>query len=508
MKEKDSIDKLNEQIRKLEKKEEIIEKNNSDTTRVFDTVDEDTDTKIFDIEDTIVDSKTAEIELLDDLLETKKTEIKEDKKVEKKVIDVPKKSKKKIIIISLIISIMIVVGILITVFLLLNNDENIDDDIKENVKLTEKQQEELLKRYGEALEEVINIQYIKNERLIEYDDAVKFVKFDDEINCLTHEIYKDGKIYLNKCSINGINVKFYYGQKQEEKISEDELLYVYVDKKNRKSSLEKPKGTTYDVYTVHCGGKYSDPEILNEYVIFFDNEYKIRMKNYKTDEVVLSNLNYQEIWPIKRLNYGYDSTYLLVKINNFWGVYNFITGEQVISPRYTNFLCSVGGSASSAKAVQSIGDNLVVAWDGNKYGVIEYTSNKNIIPFDYLMIGLSGDYIYAIEENGFSHIYDNAGKRYLENTFDNVYSIVDGKYVLVNDKDEIKIVTVTGKSIWNYGKIWNIGDYSYGIFYNNQTVFQFSNSSSNETCLEFVYDVATSKGSFKDNVCGGIGLSR
>ena len=357
-------------------------------------------------------------------------------------------------------------GVTVTCIVLLNKEED-KEIVEEDTKLSEKEKEELIKNYGEALEGVINIYYSKQGVLLEYEDAIKLVDFEDEINCEVHNIYKDGKVYLNKCSINGIKTKYTYGVEQVEIESSDEILKVYVEKVSKKVTLEEPKGSTYDTYTVHCGGKYSEPEILGDYVIYYDSEYVLHMKNYKTDEVVLKNLSYQAIWPIRVKENVYDSTYLLVKISNFWGVYNYVTGEQVISPMYTSFLPYLGGSVGDVKAVETIGNNQIVAWNGNNYGVINYMTNRTIIPFEYVAITVNGDYIWARDNAGNGHIFDFDGNRYLENSYDKVYGIVSGNNVLIQDGENIKLINIDGELKHNYGKIDNVGDYNFGIYYNN-----------------------------------------
>lgn len=517
-KEKDSIEKLDEQIKKLEKREPIKTTDKEQTTKVFEDLDK-TKTKVFDSAEIVESSDNDDVELLEDLMETKKTDIVEEKEEVKEVkeevientkVEIKKEEKKKNnknrnIIIGLIIGILLVVVVIITCLFVFNKDDNKDDEvIEENIKLTEKEKEELIKSFGEALEGVINIYYSKQGVLLEYEDALKLVEFEEEINCEIHDIYKDGKVYLDKCSINGIKNKYSYGEIQLEIESSDELLNVYVEKASKKVSLEKPTGSTYDTYTVHCGSKYSEAEIVGDYVIYYDSEYVLHMKNYKTDEVVLKNLSYQEIWPIRVSESTYDSTYLLVKISNFWGVYNYITGEQVISPMYTNFLPYLSGSVGNPKAVDTIGNNKVVAWNGNNYGVINYTTNKTVIPFDYITISLNGDYIWARDNNGNGHIFDEDGNTYLENTYDKVFGIVSGNNVLVLDKESVKLVNVSGDVKYNYGKIENMGDYNFGIYYNNQAIFQFADVTSREKCIEVIYDPSTKEGSSKQAVCGGL----
>lgn len=513
----DSIEKLDEQIRKLkERNEKPVEVKKEEASEVIENKSlEDTDTKIFDGEEVLEDDTNNDGELLEELLETKKTatieeleDIKETSEENNDIVEADKdisnkkKHNKKVLIILLVcVGVILILGLFLPS--ILESSKEKEDDIVDK-KLTEKEMEELIQQYGEALEGVISIYYSKQNVILEYNDAIKLVEFDEEINCKVHDIYKDGKVYLNKCSVNGINTKYSYGEAQKEIESTDEILKVYVEKVSNKVSLEEPKGSTYDTYTVHCGSKYSDPEIMGDYVLYYDPDYVLHMKNYKTDEKVLKDLSYQAIWPIRIKPGIYDSTYLLVKISNYWGVYNYNTSVQVISPMYTSFLPFLGGSVGDTKAVDAIGNNMIAAWDGNNYGVINYTTNRTIIPFEYASIELSGDLIWAVDKEGNGQLYDKEGNKKLENTYQKVYGVVNGNNILIKDNDNIKLIDNNGTVKYDYGKLDNINNYSFGIYYNEQAIFQFTTKESEDKCMEVVYDLNTKEGSTKSITCGGI----
>ena len=497
----DAIERIDEQINKLKSKEPVKKEEAStsnDTTKVFEV--EESDTKVFD-KDELVESKTEEVELLEDLLETKKEEVVVDKVVDSKK-EIPKKKKsKKPIVIGVITSLIVLVLCIFIPSLTSAIGDSKPVKVEGAKKFTEKQKEEIIKKYGEALESVIGVYYSKQNILLEYDDAVKLVEFDEEINCSVHEIYKNGKVYLNKCSINGIKNKYTYGEKQVDIVSEDEKLYVYVEKVSKKASLRQPSGSTYDMYTVHCGSKYSDPEIIGEYVLYYDADYNLQMKNYKSDEKILKDFTYQSVWPIKTGEKKYDSKYILVKAHGFWGVYDYVTGNQVISPMYTGFLPVVTGGAGDAKSVSTVGNNLIVAWNGNNYGVFNYVTNRSVISFDYVNIMATGNYIWAVDANGEGFLFDQDGNRLLENKYTKVYDVLFGENVLVLDTEEIKLINVSGTLKHNYGKIDNIGRYDYGVYYNDQVIFRFFNSQSEEDCFELIYDIKTKEGSTKSVKC-------
>ena len=359
---KSSIENLDEQIKKLQ---DNVYKPEKEEVEVLDDVVsssddfDDTDTKIFSGEEVIVNNDEDSNDLTEDVhSDTKVIE----NTIEEEVIS-SKKNKSKWILLILVILILLG-AMIIGGFLYFNSSRNdtVDEDVVK--ELTEEEKENLVNSYGTALENVINVYYSKQGVLLEYNDATKLIEFEDNVSCKTHEIYKDGKVYLDKCSVNGILTKYSYGQKQKEVVvSEDELLYVYVNKKNNIATLSKPKDEKqYDKYTVHCGGVYSEPILLadySEYVFYYDAEYNIQMKNYKTDQKVLSNINYKAVLPIKVSENTYDSNLLAVNINDFWGIYNLNTNEQVISPMYSGFISLSYGTIGPVNSILTVGKNLI-----------------------------------------------------------------------------------------------------------------------------------------------------
>lgn len=522
----DTIENLDEQIKKLEqsKKENDIslkEEKIEETTKVFKKL-EDTDTKIFDSEESITEllDMKDDVENADENTATqseKEENTKENKvvteenisKVQNEKVTPKKKNKKsKVIIIILIIVILIVCGIS-GVFIykyFKKDDKTVIVDEKE---LTEEERAEVVKHYGEAIEGIIGVYYSQQTVLLTYEDAVKLVEFDETIKCSTHEVYKDGKVYLNKCSVNGIKTSASYGEKQEEIESSDEILEVYVNNVSLAATLTKPKDTSkYTKYVVHCGSAYSDPVLLadySDYVFYFDSEYRVQMMNYKTDEKALPNLNYTEVFPIVTVNDAYDTDYVAVNVSGYWGIYNLMDKSQVISPMYSWFSSATILGVGMYNSISAIGNNMLVASDGKNYGIINYTTNKTIIPFEYKQLYKSGNYIWAKDYNDVGYIYDTAGNKYLTEGYDKIYGVVNGIYILVSQEENVKLIQIDGKVLYDYGKIDNIGALNYSLAYNEGPLFQFVDVSNNgDTCIEVLYDPTTKEGSYKEAVCGGM----
>ncbi len=233
---KDDIEKIDEQIQsikdtekriknKKEKNEEIIEDVISTDTKKVDTIDE---IKIDDEE------KTKELNTIENIEEPvdKKEEVLENK--ENKKISRP-------ILFSIIG--VVLVFIIIAIFLLIpsgNNKKSVKTN--KNKVLSKGEQKQAIKGYGDALKGIIAVYYENQNVLLKYDDATKLVNYKYKVECRVHEVYEDGKLYLNKCSINGKKTSFSYGKKQEKeeaKISED-AIKVYVSKKTKKAVLKEP----------------------------------------------------------------------------------------------------------------------------------------------------------------------------------------------------------------------------------------------------------------------------
>ncbi len=476
----DVMENLDNQIEKL-RDNNNSEKEEKTTTKIFKGNIANTDTKVFDSSNMSVDKE-----------ETQKVDVEPPKS----------KNKNKYKLLIIILSILIVAVILIAI-VLINSSKPTQKPVDDYRTLTEEERVNLIKKYGEALEDMLGVYYSKNGVLLEYEELIKLVKFDENIRCGVHEIYKDGKIYLKKCSVNGIISKYEYGVKQESIEIDSDTLKVYVEKKSQLATLETPKNEKlYDVYVVHCGEGASLPELVSaskDYVFYYDNNGYIQMINFKTDTKVLSNLDYTFVSPIKK-DGEYDTNYLAVVIENFWGIYTY-EGEQIISPSYSGII-SIGSVRTMPLIATS--NNVILVWNGKTYGAINYTNNKPVIPLDYEYIIASGSYFYAADEEGFGYLYDNVGNRYLTD-YDRIYASISGMYTLVRDDKNVKLVQLDGKMLYNYGEIENIGINHFNLAVNDIVKFQFGSLDNNSVgCIEISYNTSTKKGEVKDTLCGGI----
>ncbi len=529
MSEKDNIEKIDEQIDSLlhssdeEEETSVVEEEIGDTKKI---------NSVKDIEEIEKDSKVEEdTKRISKVEDTKQEEVedlqneekddKEDNNSNKNDLEdcKKKKSKKKIIIlVSVIVLVILLIALL---FFLLRDKKEVVEVEKEDV-LSKSEQKEILTEYGDALKGVLSVYYDKQKVLLEYDDAIKLVHSDYKVKCSEHEIYEDGMVYLNQCSIDGVKTKYSYGEKQEKKeeviISED-AIKVYVSKSNQKATLKEPKNIDdYEVYAFEIDGAYSDLTLLNEnsspYVFYADSDYYYHMINFKTGKKVLDMLPYQSILPIQ-FGEEYDSNYVAVRMNEKWGVYNLNNNERVVSHQYDSMTpilyMGISGPPSSVRCLEDgiiAVENHTSDYSSITYGLIDYRNGTSVIPMEYNRMLESGKYLWAIDAFGYGHIFDHYGKEFLADDYDDIYWIVDGKYILVQDGENTKLVSIKGKEIYDYGKL-EIGSIHYGLTYNNGAIFQFDNKDAVEgdystQCLEVIYDSSKKSGEVKTSECGGI----
>lgn len=527
--EKDSIDKINEQIDSLlnegkhtskedNSHEVIIDKkyeyDDIESTKKIDSIEE------LDVE--VEDGDTKKIDTVDDIeeIEEEKEEekVSEEKTPEENNNDNKKKDKKQMIIMISIISFFAVLCIIfILIFALPSGNKTKSTKVTKKDTLTKHEEKKIIEGYGDALKGIIGVTYEKDKKVLEYDEAVKLVKYDYKVVCDEHEIYEDGLVYLNKCSIDGKKTKYSYGEKQEKKeepkISED-AIKVYVSKKGDKATLNKPKNEDdYDVYYFEIDGKYSGLELLDsssDYVFYMDEEYNTHMINFKTGNKIFESLNYSSVLPIK-LDEVYDTNYVAVCVNNKWGIYKISTNERVVYHKYDTVTPMLYmGTSGPTSCVTTLEEGIVAVanygYSSSEYGIVDYHTGKEILSLDYKQMLKSGNYLWAVDSYGDGHIFDYHGNEYLKDKYNTIYWIVDGKYVLVKDSNDIKLVSIKGKEIYNYGNV-EVGRINYGLTYKDGALFQFDNPNKkdeNSSCLEIIYDSSEKKGEVKESYCGGI----
>ncbi len=528
---KEDIDKLDRQINQLKKTEEVKKEKNLDKEReiiidrkfVFDDIKDGDTKKIDKIEDIPEDNEVEEEPKKTRVERIEEEQAKEAEEVEKEEVEVldeepteEKESrverleeknkeklskKKKIIIICSVIGVLLL--ILILVLLGSKKEETIDVEAED--KLSPSEQKEILEDYGDALKIVVAINYEKDKKLLDYSDAIKLVDFDYKVVCSEHEIYEDGEVYLNKCSIDKQRTKYSYGKKQKKVVPETgKKVRVYVNKETKRATLkEPPYKDNYDIHEISIEGTYSELSLLSEYgsdyVYYVDSDNKVHMINFKTGLKALNPLNYTNILPIKNAGIM-DTSYVAVEINDMWGIYNLNTRERVVNHSYKIIAPRLSYGVSGPQFyIEPLELDKVAVNDGEYFGVINYKTGEVIIPVSYKTMLISGNYLWVVDDNGKGHILDLSNNEYLKDQYDEIYGIASGRYVLVNDKKDIKMVNTDGKVLYDYGKI-ELGRFISAYEYNAGVIFSFEKDEKSIGCTEVVYDPSTKKGEVKDDI--------
>ena len=158
--------------------------------------------------------------------------------------------------------------------------------------MSESEQKRIVTNFGTAVKGVLDLYKEKKNTTLKYEEAIELVYFDYDVYCEEHEIYDDGTLYLNSCSIDGKKTKASYGKKQEKKevIIPEGAIKIYVPKNSGVATFDEPKdGTEYDVYGLEIKEAYKDLEFLDaknsDYVRYAVEEgYSFigHIVNYKT----------------------------------------------------------------------------------------------------------------------------------------------------------------------------------------------------------------------------------
>ena len=517
--EKDDISKIEEQVKELSG--EGLEETTPGETKIVDDIQELEIVEEDTFEEKVEEEPVEEVpeivseETIEEEKEVVPEEIKEEPLPVEENKEKPKKKKSsKVLIISLIVGILILLCILGTAIFL--KTKKTDTSSKE---LTQGQKKQIIEEYGDALEGIISVYLEKQNLLLEYDDAILLVKYDHDVVCDEHEIYEDGQVFLDKCSIDDVGVTYSYGKKQEKPELKEGAIKVYVSKKTKEATLTEPSDVSqYDLYSFDIDGRYSNLNLISKkssWVYYYDEHYISHVMNYITREKAIPNLTYVSVSPIA---YGdeCDPKYVAVQVESSkWGVYNLETGDNVVPANYTYFPVFDSSATSLNSRVVALDDGLLVVINYStnnqsaRYGLINYRQNKTILPVSYITMKKCGDYLWAVDEYGFGHIFDHKGvEKFDSSKFDELYGAVDGKFVLVKDGKDVKLVTMEGKLIYNYGEL-TLGSSIYSLTYKNGALFQFNNpDADNEDldhkCIEISYDSSTRSGEVKSSYCGGM----
>lgn len=336
----------------------------------------------------------------------------------------------------------------------------------------------------------------------------KFGVIDNQGNIIIEPQYDDIKIPNPEKNIfvcyEGQTTKV-MNDKKEEKYTEYKnitplvLKNVSTDLRYEKSVLKYEKDGKYGLISLE-GKKITNPiyeEIdtlqykEGEFVIKKDNKYGImNMNGYLIINPEYDNIKADAYYSVET---GYKKDgYIVSKTTNEGYRYGYIDneGNKILDTKYndlnrincensTYIICAENGKYGLFNKSKNIipneyqaityieGDNLCLVQKGKKYGVITLEGSM-ILQVKYNQIDINGDYIYTINENSESKVYDKKGNEVEINQNTTISTIKE------NPEYKIYIDTSNGTTLYSIYQGENkitIGNYNYiGYLSNNNYI--------------------------------------
>ena len=191
----------------------------------------------------------------------------------------------------------------------------------------------------------------------------------------------------------------------------------------------------YDAGAHHYSGNDRPTAMLTEYggtpapFLFNFKENKKISPDYQSFRDISSNGNR-------------NTEYLIVRLDNKEGIIDTY-GNVVIPPIYS----LLGEYATNGPAIDySLKYNIITARQNGRAGVVEISTGKVLIPFNYDAATIfrdSGNVV--LEESGKWYIFDLNGRKVLESGFDHV-QLIDNLAIVVND-DKLDIIDSKGAKL-------------------------------------------------------------
>lgn len=232
-----------------------------------------------------------------------------------------KDNKKTIIIIASVISLICLI-ICVVLLILFNKKEDKEISLPEEINY-----KEILNDYGKEVTIAISAYLETNDAAPSWSLINDLINYDKhEIVCNVHNVYENGKIYLDECNIDDKNIEYSYGDKQED-IKEGKKLSIYKKEYDDYYTYTTiSEGTLELVGEITC--KTDSCEYINIYDKFIlikdDNEYYLY--DYDSGNIELGPFDMKEENVLAYQNKLYG---VLYNENNKINIYNINTGKTL-----------------------------------------------------------------------------------------------------------------------------------------------------------------------------------
>lgn len=361
----------------------------------------------------------------------KKIESREERKEQENELKNKKDKKKLIIIISCVVAALVVI---ISLILILKPNKK-EDKIEINYK-------KIINDYGKSVKDAVTNYMDDNEEAPTWSDISKDIKYKDyKVVCQTHNIYKDGNIYLAKCKVNGESTKYTYGKEQEDKETKKLTIYESNGTYNTESGRE--------VGTITCKTEVcSNTKSYDTYSIIKEDDGDY-IYNYKEDSRVFGPFKFDDelsygnrLYAVMYRESGQNNMYSLVSSKSFKNIYGALE--------------------------LGIGDELKVLY---KYG---YAILKSGGKYNFLNLR-TGNTSYSIEAKSLG-IFSEDAKSNLVNM------------VAYTSNDKVKLYNSNGKDLLDGEEFDTYEEYNGGYLFKTNTYYKVCDSSLNVKVNSRKYD--------------------
>ncbi len=429
-----------------------------------------------------------------------------------------KKSKAKIVVILLIIVLLLMGCLLLYMYFNNNRLQNIlDDKVKSEEGVLTSAKERSINEYGLRLEKADLENYIKTNSYLSITELMSIVG-ETDVKCSESEAYKDGTVYLNGCTIDGVGTHTSYGVKQEEPITEaapiveGTTVTVYETKGQYGSKLSLIKPVNMENVVTHkldidvgYNTQSSISIIDNKYLSYLDKNQLAQLYDIVKNQKAAPNEDYSGIYLYKMDESYYSYNYAAIYKNNKYYLYSLKDNKYISDVSYDTLSPYINGCGTTGPAeyLNTLKGNNIAVIKDKKYGVVDITNGKEIIPIKYTGF-LRQDKLLIARENKKGVLYSLDGKEILNNVkIDNIFAVSNNAYVFALVDDHVKLLLINGNELYDFGEY--TVDHLHIMSSSIDTITaQIAETSDSRDCITFKYDMSTGKGTSEKQMCSGI----
>ena len=289
-------------------------------------------------------------------------------------------------------------------------------------------------------------------------------------------------------------------------------VQVYYNKSTGTAYLKKPsKKSNIEVYSLEIEEGFKNLSLLDAETsdyLYYVLDNRLYLVDFKTGEEVLEDKDLALI----RNNDKYDTRYIGISTKDnsiyLWGIYDILKKETVIEPQYIISDLHFANKEQEIDnyIIQSLNNHTLITYqlteenENTKYGVIDYTNGDTIIPFEYINIYNSEDYIVVEDNNNQLFIFDTTGKEYLSKKYNKIYDMVKGKYILVQDNKNVKMVDINGIELYDFGK-YTFKELNDSNYQEEEIIFEFIDPDNKDACMNLHYYEKSETGKITKSSC-------